>query len=265
MRYLISFLLISTFSLNCFAAATYTKEIDFCPTSMSYNQLADLVGKIRTVIKDSNKKELGEYVLQIMSIESRSIKVDLEGNFTRGDLLSAPSNAISILYSIRRMGELPIGDVTIYLTDALRQVKVSGQSQDHIDTLVAVTKNHMNEVGCSYGGSNQRLLGGLFLIIIAGTLPLLAPAFKVPSRHLPFTWVVSILLYILIYTPSWENIFPGTLITLSDKGFLSRNSAVLTIFSLGIGILGLVFSVYFGLKGSRSEEPEGDKEDGENA
>jgi hypothetical protein len=265
MRYLISLVLISTFSLNSFAAATYTKEIDFCPFSASYSQLADLVEKIRTVIKDSNKKELNEYGSERMTIESRSIKVDLEKNFTRDDLLSAPLNAISIRYSIHDRGELPIGDVTIYLTDALRQVEVSGQSKDHIDTVVAVIQNHMNEIGCSYGGSRHRLFGGFLLLIVAAFLPPLASAFKVSSRLLPFTWVLSVLLFILIHAPSWENIFPGTLITLSDEGFLSRNSAVLTISGLGIGILGLVFSVYFGLKGSWSEKPEGDTEDEENA
>jgi len=246
MRHLLLFFLLSILGSSSFAATSYTKEASYCPVTMHYDSLGDLINGIRTIAKSANT-EAEKFSIEKLSIESSSIKIDLAKNFTKQELLNGPSNATSIRYWLSGSEDIAVSEVRLYFTDHTRSVKVSGTSKEHVNTVVLLVSNHMNETGCSVGGNRQRMFGGLAIFasaVILGLLPSMGVKLSNPASSVNF--IAIFLLYILIFVPNWESIFPGTLITISDEGFYERHSGLISVLGLAAGILSIFLNIYYG-------------------
>ncbi len=98
MNKVLTIILFCILSSNALAATSYTKEEKSnCPTAVSYDSLGDLIDGIRTIVK-SESTTPATLATEKVSIESSSIRVDLDKNFTRQELLDGPLNPLSIRY-----------------------------------------------------------------------------------------------------------------------------------------------------------------------
>jgi hypothetical protein len=217
------------------------------PVALTHDDLFRIVERIRNLVETANGPAGDAYVDEQLEVQTSSGTVAFGLAFSRDNLKRAPKKATDISYTYRRGGGAPVSQVDMRLDDFRRELKVAGSSGEQVDALTRMTSADLREHGIWFGGDQQRSICGLGLILLVALLLALGIAVKGSWFGVAMS-SFGLLLTIAIFAVPWQKLFPGVVLYSSDASWLSRNSPIMTLVGVILGLVGIGIAVYFGVK-----------------
>jgi len=245
-----SLLQILVFTTSSYSETQISKTTKFCPINTSYEKFAHILEDIRNFTEKANsnyKEESNKWqsVIEYVTLGNPKIRITIDKEFNLPSLNQGPEIANDIFYYYETYpDERPISKIELRLTDNFRELTVSGYDKIQVNALVSLAVDDFDELGCSFGGSPQRLLAYAILFIITLVIFIFSMVFFVKNdKTFKIIWIIFVLCWLIIMLAlpmdSW---FPGTTVRAGPISFLARHPEFL-------GILGLIVTVVYPLLG----------------
>jgi hypothetical protein len=222
-------------------AAEFTRSLDFPPVKLTLDQAAELANGLFVSIQNINdpaKNTIGE-----VSFQSLKYDATFALPLTPADIKNSPDRVLAFTIRITS-SENKISYFVLALKDRTRSLTISGRSHDHVTGLISVVMERLEPYNTWLGGSQSRYFL-VFLLYASLFIPYMAIMWKYDS---PKVILVAIICFMVlpnavIWLLPWERLFPGTLITRDEIGFLERNAALFTFLSLLLSIVPIVWQI----------------------
>ena len=232
----------------------YTRSKSYKSLRMTYEDLSDLVLTIQEFL--SNSTEDSSYVRDDwLSVENKSQKLTISGNFQLEEFNKAPTKATQVWYRFSAWDH-PIERVNISLRDYRREVEIAGSSFAQVQALSAMIDEHL-EAKEIILGVGFRISSQIALIIIFMSLASFYLLIKREKIVIPYlSTVVLILLAINIcvfFVFPLEDWLPGTAIYMDTASLLEKFSPEFTFFGAICGFISLCCLLWRAVRNRQNE------------
>jgi hypothetical protein len=239
---ILAFFIIAVLSIPVLGqAGEYSRNREFGPVRLTTNEAAKLANDLLRYVQSVN--DPARYSKGSAAFESGRYDATFELPMSPDDIERSPDQTFSFTVRIRSI-ENKINYVILALRDENRSLSVSGQSHDHVTGLLSVASDKVEAHAVRFGGGKFRVLLaiGFYLLLILG-YGIVTWRFQGPK-----SFAVSLLVFIVlsnatIYLFPWDRIFPGTLVTRNEVGFLNTHAALFTFLGFLLGIVALGWQI----------------------
>jgi hypothetical protein len=212
-----------------------TEARNYGSVRLSYADLSSLVRDVHDVLASADGEAANCNPIEYLVVGDGVTSLRLAGDFSAGAFKSAPPTAFSVEYTYD-CPDAPISRVEVWLSDSIRQSKVTGRSQPQVYALTALIERRIDGFGTVAGGPSFRFLTGSILLFLAGLLSLGSGASKnrltrmILASSAP---VISVSVWIF----PWQKWLSGTAVYAGDASFLVRNSQLISVFGMVLTIV----------------------------
>ncbi len=231
-------------------ATTYSRSQSFSSIRASHAEVFAVMERVRAFVHQSNTEIDPDYEEELLLLSGGSLELKLDRGFSKADFSGAPRPTTRVWYNYRNRSS-PISHVDINLNDFSRQVKVEGTSREQVDALLGLITNDLRHIESGFGGSRDRILGGVVLLIL-GVLLVGLGSIVPPLTSL--TWLPFVLgfsLQLSIWILPWEAWFPGTLVLPENTSFLERHADAISLLGVLVTMATAAISIGFSIYSKR--------------
>ena len=245
-----SILCVSTVLLVCLAAPltdgaeqVFARSSSFCPIDVTYADFTAVIRRIREFSVKANRDAERKYVRERLSVAGGATKLELSADFSESSLSQGPQLATDVSYSLSQ-DDAPISEVTLRFGDYSRELIVSGTDRAQVEGLVLLASEDIARLGCSFGGSSKRSLGGFGLLLLATVLGVVAtfPGFRSNTVRIALIVPAIIIYAALIFFP-WDQWLPGTAVRTARVSLLERNAAIIGLVGTVAGVVSIIIAL----------------------
>jgi len=231
-------------------AEEYSRNRDFGPIRLTTIEAAKLANDLLRYVQSVN--DPARNTNGIVALESPRYDATFDLPISPDDIEKSPDRAFSLAVLIRSSGN-KIDYVNLTLRDGYRSVKVSGLNLDHVTGLLSLVTDKLEAHTVSFSGPRFRfLLGvGFYLLLLFGYMIVYWRSdfgLKVFAISL---FAVVVLSNGVIYFFQWDRIFPGTLVTRNEMGFLDKYAPLFTLLSFLLAIVVFAWQVILARRNKR--------------
>ena len=206
--------------------------------------------RVRAFVHQANTEIEPDYEDELLRLSGGSSELKLDKGFSKADFSGAPRPTTRVWYNYRNRSS-PISHVDINLSDFSRQVKVEGTSREQVDALLGLIANDLRRIESGFGGSGDRTLGGVVLLILGA---LLAGLGSIVPLLTGLTWLLLVLgisLQLSIWILPWEAWFPGTLVLPENTSFFERHAAAISLLGILVTVATVAISIGYSIYSER--------------
>lgn len=225
------------------AGQSFTTTQQFCPVDMSYSNLASMIGRMREYIQRSNQGASTEPLIDHITFQDERTKFELDKDFSLPAVSQGPQVAFDVRYFYSHR-DRPISEVLLHLGDNSRELSVSGTDRTLVDGLAALVARDLETSGCSFGGTFPRILGMLFLMLVAYCCLIPPPIAMLHSSRMRIALAVTGLgLVVSLVVLPWSRWLPGTAVRLGEVSFIARHAPLIGFVGTLLGLVALAVSL----------------------
>jgi hypothetical protein len=230
------------------AGQIFARSSSFCSLDMTYADLEGVIRRIREFTVKANRDVERKYVRERLSLAGGNTKLEISGDFSERSLSQGPQLAMDVSYSFSH-DDAPISGVTLRLGDHSRELTVSGTDRAQVEGLILLASEDIAQLGCSFGGSSRRSLGGLGLMLLAVVLGSIASFPGLRSNTVRIALIVpAIIMYAAVLFFPWEQWLPGTVVRAARVSVLERNAALIGFVGTVAGVVSIVIALSPGVR-----------------
>ena len=235
-------------------------EADVAPVKATYRDILGIIKQARMLVATANADSDDQYVSESLRLQDERVTLTLASGFSEHAIGGAPEVTYRAYYEYHNP-KAPISAVTIRLSDAWRNLSVSGSSHEQVNALHGLLVQELGNHTTFMGGTGFRTAGGLILQISAYILMMVALLLMERVTRLSCL-VLASLVYFSTWILPWDIWFPGTAIYLDSASFIVRYSAAISlagvVATLLTFVLGIAYATYFAQPMGVANEPEDD-------
>jgi len=194
--------------------------------------------------------------LEYLTVDDGVVRISVSGDFSPPAFSGAPQTAYSVTYNYSGCREAPISDVSLWLTDYVRKLSVTGRSADQVQVLTSVATEDLTRFESSLGGPMFRIVGSAILLVLIWLVPLLLLQNQPVSRRKVFALLgawLAVFLSLAIFP--WSKWFGGTAVYSGDASFLRRNEAVVSFLGLVVTVAAFISSMWYSKRRESAPPP----------
>jgi hypothetical protein len=238
------FVLALAFQTPCYAN-DYEKEVEIPACKLTYKNLNKIFESLRSNLNSFTSSEDKDNIRESIKISGRDITVRKSDAFLLLAKDRLPDIASHIFYQYSSPSS-QVSEISIYMTDRIRTVSVSGKSPDNVDAVVALLYEKFNKEKIVMGGAKFRLWGGFLLFIFAMLLWNAPLWLKGLNRVHKTSFIVSgVALYLCTLFLPFDDWFPGFAVYTDSASFFSRHATEISFVSVLLSVVFFVASIFF--------------------
>ncbi len=227
MKYFVMILvLLSSFNAS---ADEFTRSLEIPPLSMTNEKVIKSVNELYNHVKSINGNE--NATEGYLTLGKDDVGTNLPLPIDNKDISKFPQISYEA-YSKISSYKGKIKEVTISFSDRSRKITSIGSDHDFVLGVLNVGKEKFYPYITNLTGPKMRValwLSSLFVFLVLSFIGLKTMKEKI---YWPLYTIGLIMLLSLQLIPSWELYFPGFLVSVDERGFLEKYSAIISFIGL---------------------------------